>query len=158
MEYWDYPEEKTELFEASDRNYYWSTGSMYTFLCSRQDLDRIDPWKDLTDGGWVIASYLRCDVVEHGSVVFAGHEAEDLKEKSGKFVIVRSMPFVYRVQTWGERKLSSYEVRSDEGFNEALQPLFFMSRKKALKKALELSKGDDCRYLVSRQLDSFDRH
>ena len=158
MEYWDYPEEKTELFEACDRNYYWSTGGMYTYLCSRQELDRIDPWKDLTDGGWVIASYLRCDVVEHGSVVFAGHEAEDLKEKSGKFVIVRSMPFVYRVQTWGERKLSSYEVRSDEGFNEALQPLFFVSRKKALKKALELSGGDDCRYLVSRQLDSFDRH
>lgn len=157
MEYWDYPSDKTGLLESSEKNYFWCTENRCTYLCSKEESDQIDPWNDLREYGWVISSYLRYDVIEHGEVIFSNPETGN-DDKVGRFVIIRDEPFEYMIQSWGERKLISYEVRKDEGFNEALQPIYFASHKKALGKALELSMKDDRQYIVCRQLDSYDRH
>ncbi|MCR5096999.1 MAG: hypothetical protein K6A70_09770 [Erysipelotrichaceae bacterium] len=157
MDYWDYPNEKTGLFESSEKNYYWSTGSRYTYLCSKKESDQIDPWNDLQGYGWVISSYLRYDVIEHGEVIFSNPETEN-DDKAGRFVIIRDEPFEYTIQSWGERKLISHEVCKEEGFDEALHSVYFISHKKALRKAAELSMKDYCQYIVCRQLGSYDRH
>ena len=59
MEYWDYPNDKTGLFESSEKNYYWCSENRYTYLCAKEESQQIDPWNDLQDCGWVIGSYLR---------------------------------------------------------------------------------------------------
>ena len=157
MEYRDYPNDKTGLFESSEKNDYWCSGNRYTYLCAKEESDQIDPRNDLQDCGWVIGSYLRYDVIEHGEVLFSNPETEN-DDKAGRFVMIRDEPFAYTVQSWGKRKLISHEVRKDEGFDETLHPVYFASRKKALKKAVELSMKDGCLYLVCRQLGSYDRH
>ncbi len=157
MEYWDYPNDKTGLFEPSEKNYCWCTGNKYTYLCSKEEFDQIDPWNDLREFGWVISSYLRYTVVEHGEVIFCNPETGN-DDKAGRFVIIRDEPFAYTIQSWGERKLISHEVRKDEGFDEALHPVYLASHKKALRKAVELSMKDGCRYIVCKQLGSYDRH
>ncbi len=157
MEYFDYPNDKTGLFESSEKNYYWCTENMYTYLCSKEESDRIDPWNDWREYGRVICSCLRYNVTAHGEVIFSNPETEN-DDKAGRFVIMRDKPFEYTVQSWGERKLISHEFRKDKGFNEALHPVYFASHKKALRKAVELSMKDDCQYIVCRQLGSYDRH
>ncbi len=151
MEYWDYPNDKTGLFESSEKNYYWCTANMYTYLCSKEESDQVDPWNDFREYGWVIISYLRYDVIEHGEVIFFNPETVN-DDKTGRFVIVRDEPFEYTIQSWGERKLISHEFRKDEGFDAALNPVYFASHKEALRKAVKLSMKDDCQYIVCRQL------
>ena len=51
MEYLNYPNDKTGLFESGEKNYYWCTGNRYTYLCSKQESDQIDPRNDLLEYG-----------------------------------------------------------------------------------------------------------
>ena len=92
MEYWDYPDDKTGLFEPSGKNYFWCTGNRYTYLCSKEESDRIDPRNDLQECGWVVSSHLRYDVIEHGEAIFSNPETEN-DDEAGCFVIIRDAPF-----------------------------------------------------------------
>ena len=100
MEYRDYPNDKTGLFESSEKNDYWCSESRYTYLCAKEESDQIDLWNDLQDCGWVIGSYLRYDVIEHGEVRFSNPETEN-DDKAGRFVMIRDEPFAYTVQVMG---------------------------------------------------------
>ena len=93
MEYWDYPNDKTGLFASSEKNYYWCTENRYTYLCSKEESDQIDPWNDLQEYGWVISSYLRYDVIEHGEVIFSNPEIEN-DEKAGRLKIQNIQPCI----------------------------------------------------------------
>ena len=157
MEYWDYPNDTAGLFESSEKNYFWCAENRYTYLCTKEESDQIDPWNDLQEYGWVISSYLRYSVIEHGEVIFSNPEIGS-DDKAGRFVIIRDEPFAYTIQSWGERKLICHEVRKEEGFDEALRPVYFASHKEASRKAVELSTKDNCQYIVCRQLGSYDRH
>ena len=112
MKYFDYPEEKTELFEPSEKNYYWRA-EKYTYLCSEEEMNHIDPWNDL-QSGFVLNSYIRCALIENGKVTFSNPEVVKSAGKSRKFVVLRSEPIAYRVQSWGELKLVSHEIRSEK--------------------------------------------
>lgn len=156
MDYYDYPVEKTGLFEPSDRNYYWTAGK-YTYLCSQEEMDRIDPWIDFRDA-FVLYRCLRCAVVEKGGVTFSNDDAVSRWNGKAPFFILRSEPVEYRIDTWGNRKLRSFEIRSEKGRDSALNPLYFRDYRKALKTALSLSGRYDCRYMVAVELESYDRH
>ncbi len=83
MEYFDYPNDKTGLFESSEKNYYWCTENRYTYLCSKEESDRIDPWNDWREYGRVICSCLRYNVTAHGEVIFSNPETEN-DDKAGR--------------------------------------------------------------------------
>ena len=110
MEYWDYPNDHKGLFDSSEKNYYWCTENRYTCLYSKEESDRIDPWNDFQEHGWVISSYLRYNAIEHGKAIFSNPETGN-DDKAGRFVISRDEPFAYTIQSWRDRKLISHEVR-----------------------------------------------
>lgn len=41
MIYYDYPKDKIEIFEASDKNYFFK-GNKFSYLCSHEEIKKVD--------------------------------------------------------------------------------------------------------------------
>ena len=159
MKYYDYPEEKTELFEESDRNYFFK-GTDFTYLCNYDEVKTVKMWNAFT--GFVLVVYKRYAIVKGGEVCFRnekfsdGHIAKGRHKENG-YVIISDEPKVYRIQSW-ENKLTSYELRDDSTSSSALNPIIFPTAEEALEKALSLSKKKrNETFLVAQWFDDFDR-
>ena len=158
MKYYDYPEEKTELFEESDRNYFFK-GTDFTYLCNYDEVKAVNVCRDFT--GFVLVTYKRYAVVKGGEVCFLngnfsdGHIAKGRHKENG-YVIISGEPKEYRIQSW-ENTLTSYEFRDDSGYNSALNPVIFETAEEALEKALLFSKQKKEIFMVAQWFDDFDR-
>ena len=42
MCYFDFPQEKIDLFEPSQKNYYFESGSKYSYLCSQAEISTVN--------------------------------------------------------------------------------------------------------------------
>ena len=158
MKYYDYPEEKTELFEESDRNYFFK-GTDFTYLCNYDEVKAVNVRRDFT--GFVLVVYKRYAVVKGGEVCFRnenfsdGHIAKGRHKENG-YVIISGEPKDYVIQSW-ENKLTSYELRDDSAYNSALNPVIFPTAEEALAKAIFLSKQNKATFMVAQWFDDFDR-
>ena len=61
MIYYDYPEDKKEIFEISDKNYFFK-GTEFSYLCSYDEIKKVD-MKDAFSG-IVLVVYKRYAVVK----------------------------------------------------------------------------------------------
>lgn len=158
MCYFDFPQEKIDLFEPSQKNYYFESGSKYSYLCSQEEISTVNFMDDFTGkdgGGYVITEYLRCSIIENGKIIFENPNC--VKISSKKYIIVSDKAHEYTVKGWNE-KLVSHDLRSDKTGDSALHPIYYESYGEAISIAKRLSLSNDCKYLVSMYLDYYDRH
>ena len=159
MKYYDYPEEKTDIFEESDRNYFFK-GTDFTYLCTYDEVKAVNMRNAFT--GFVLVVYKRYAIVKAGEVCFQNENFSDGNTAKGRhkengYVIISGEPKDYVIQSW-ENKLTSYELRDDSAYNSALNPVIFVTAEEALEKAISLSKKErNERFLVAQWFDDYDR-
>ncbi len=159
MEYYNYPKDKIEIFEASDKNYFFK-GKDFSYLCSFDEIKKVDMRNEFS--GYVLVVYKRYAVVKNGLIVYKneqfcdGHIAKGRYKESG-YVIISDMPKEYQIQSWGG-SLRSHELRDDSKYNQALNPIIFENAELALQKAIELSGETEEVFVVAQWFDEFDRH
>ena len=159
MIYYDYPEEKTDIFEESDRNYFFK-GTDFTYLCTYDEVKAVNMWNAFT--GFVLVVYKRYAIVKWGKVSFLNKNFSDGniakgRHKENGYVIIFSEPKEYLIHSW-KKNLTSYELRDDSAYNRALNPVIFETAEEALEKALLLSKQKKEAFMVAQWFDYFDRH
>lgn len=104
-------------------------------------------------------------MVEKGQVVYKntrfddGHVIGSSRLKSIKFVIYTDVLHDYRIDSWGERLLSSYSIRNDDGsYNCSLQLKLFDDPDAAIQHSKELSKEQKMKCIVAQWFADIDRH
>ena len=158
MIYYDYPEEKIEIFEKSDRNYFFK-GDKFSDLCSYDEMKAVNVCRDFT--GFVLVVYKRYAVVKRGEVCFRNENFSDGNIAKGRYkengyVIISSEPKEYLIHSW-KKNLTSYELRDDSAYNGALNPVIFETAEEALAKSIALSKQKKEIFMVAQWFDDFDR-
>lgn len=159
MMYYDYPEEKIDIFEESDKNYFVK-GTAFTYLCTYDEVKAVDMRNAFSD--YVLVVYKRYAVVKWGKVSFLNENFSDGNMAKGRYkengyVIISGEPKEYLIHSW-KKNLTSYELRDDSAYNRALNPVIFETAEEALAKAVSLSKEEDGVFLVVQWFDEFDRH
>lgn len=159
MIYYDYPEDKKEIFEISDKNYFFK-GTEFSYLCSYDEIKKVD-MKDAFSG-IVLVVYKRYAVVKNGDITYKNEEFCDGYIATGRYkekgyVIISNQAKDYFIHSWN-RVLSRYELCDDSKYNCALNPIIYDAADVALKKAIELSEGSDEMFIVAQWFDDFDRH
>ncbi len=72
---YNYPSSKTDLFEMSDRNYFFASQS-FSYLCSYDEYDRVDPNSSFKDA-YVLSVLKRYCVVRDGKIIFFNDNFND---------------------------------------------------------------------------------
>ena len=158
MMYYDYPEEKIDIFEESDKNYFVK-GTDFTYLCTYDEVKSVDMRNAFT--GFVLVVYKRYAIVKWGKVSFLNENFSDGNIAKGRYkengyVIISNKPQNYVIQSW-ENKLTSYELRDDSTGSSALNPIIFPTAEEALAKSIALSKQKKEIFMVAQWFDDFDR-
>ena len=159
MIYYDYPEEKIDIFEESDKNYFIK-GTDFTYLCTYDEVKAVNMRNAFT--GFVLVVYKRYAVVKQGEICFLNENFSDGNMAKGRYkengyVIISREPKEYLIHSW-KKNLTSYELRDDSAYNRALNPVIFETAEEALEKALLLSKQKKEIFMVAQWFDDFDRH
>ena len=159
MIYYDYPKDKIELFEASDKNYFFK-GNEFSYLCSYEEIKSIDIRDAFS--GLVLVIYKRYAVVQSGDALYKNEKFLDGNIASGRYkengyVIISNKAREYFIHSWNGT-LQSYELRDDSKYNRALNPIIFDTVDVALETAIELSKDSSEMFIIAQWFDEFDRH
>ena len=157
--YYDYPEDKKDIFESIDKNYFFK-GDKFSYLCSYDEIKKIDLRAAFS--GYVLVVYKRYAIVKNGCVQYKnenfsdGHIAKGRYKENG-YVIISNMPRDYFIHSWNQT-LRRYELCDDTEYNRALNPVIYETPEKALSVAMELSQKSDEIFIVAQWFDELDRH
>lgn len=159
MIYNDYPKDKIDLFEISNKNYFFK-GSAFSYLCSYEEIKNIDVRDAFS--GFVLVVYKRYAVVQSGDILYKNDKFCDGNVASGRYmengyVIISNKAREYFIHSW-DSTMQSYELRDDSKYNCALNPIIFDAAEATLETAIELSKDSDEMFIVAQWFDEFDRH
>ena len=151
MRYYNYPNDKIDIFEPSDKNYFYSANE-FTYLCSPEELRGID--SRFLYSRRVVVIYKRYAVVQNGNIVYQNNNFHDGYVGIGRygdngFVIIANKPRSYFIYSW-KRNLQSYEISDDSKHNSALNPIIYRTAEVALQAAIELSKESDDKFMVAQ--------
>lgn len=159
MKYYNYPQDKTEIFSESDRNYFFK-GDLFSYLCTFEQAKCVDQRSAFS--GNVLVLYKRYAVIKNGRILrkneafYDGHIPNGRYGENG-FVIISDKEQEYLIQSWG-KNLKSFELRDDSGYNTALRPVIFQNGESAIKKALDISEKSEQTLVVAQWFSDFDRH
>lgn len=159
MKYYDYPENKIEIFEPSESNYFFG-GTDYSYLCTYDEVQKVDMWTAFS--GFVLAVYKRYAVIRNGIITYKNEAFEDGhiargRYKENGYVIISNKKREYFIQSWNQY-LISYEIRDNDGPYKALNPRIYQSVERAVEDAVELSRKSDEILMVAQWFDECDRH
>lgn len=159
MEYYNYPEEKIDIFATSDKDYFIKV-EKFTYLCSMEEIYQINMKTALS--GYVLVIYQRYAVVNNGKVIYRNENFYDDfiskgRYKGSGYVIISNIAKDYYIHSW-KKALRSYELRDASGYNQALNPQIYNTAEAALQKALECSGNSSETLVIARWFDEFDRH
>ena len=160
MKYFDYPDRKTDIFQPSENNYFFEA-SDFTYLCSYEEVEKINMRSDFRNA-YVLVLYKRYALIKDGQFFYQnkmfedGHAARGRYKENG-FVIISNVPQKYYIQSWNDY-LVSYEIRDDQKYNAALNPVIYQDASEAVEVAIKLSKTNQQTYMVAQWFDECDRH
>ncbi len=159
MIYYDYPKDKIEIFEISDKNYFFK-GNRFSYLCTYEDIKKVD--MKVAFSGFVLVVYKRYAVIKNGVTVYMNDKFYDGyiargRYKENGYIIISNEPTDYFIHSWN-KTLQSYELRDDSKYNHALKPIIYDTAEVALQTALKLSKESNEIFIVAQWFDDFDRH
>ncbi len=159
MIYYNYPNDKIEIFDVSEKNYFFK-GIDFSYLCSYDETKKIDVRTAFS--GNVLVLYKRYAVVKNGNIVYKNEKFLDNHIAKGRYkengyVIISNVKKDYFVHSWG-KNYQSYELRDDSKYNQALKPLIYETAEAAVQKAIDLSCHLDETFVIAQWFDEFDRH
>lgn len=154
MEYFDFPEVKVDIFEPNVKNYFLKS-SKFTYLCSYEEMMRVDRWKDFS-GAFVLVIYKRYAIIKDGRIIYQNAGFEDGNRAKGRygengFVIISDTLHQHHIQDaiyYGSHML----------LNEHHATIVYKSAETAVNAAIELSKLNQETYMVAQWFDEEDRH
>lgn len=159
MIYYNYPKDKIDIFEPSDKNYFFK-GKDFSYMCSYDEIKKVD--MRVAFSGYVLVIYKRYAVVKNGNIVYKNekfcdnHIAKGRYKESG-YVIISNIPKEYFVHSWGST-LQSYELRDDSKYNQALSPIIYGTAEAALQTAIKQSEESEEMFVIAQWFEEFDRH
>ncbi|SEP94108.1 hypothetical protein SAMN02910369_00938 [Lachnospiraceae bacterium NE2001] len=147
------------LFEPAvyDGEFIANVNSCYTTYAPKDFYDY--KWSiNFSSGRYVIVVFQRHSVYHNGNQIYLNEAFENVtgkysRYKKPSFVIAMETPREYSVPTWGDHKLVSDIMHSD---NSPLQPRIF-TLDEAIKRATELSKTGD-KMCVLEWYEDFDMY
>ncbi len=159
MIYYDYPKDKIEIFETSNKNYFFK-GKEFSYLCSYEEIKKVD-MKNVFSG-FVLVVYKRYAVIQNGDTIYMNDKFYDGyiargRYKENGYIIISNEPKEYFIHSW-DSTLQSYELRDDSKYNQALNPIIYDTSEAALQTAIKLSKESNEMFIVAQWFDDFDRH
>lgn len=149
LTYYNYPSSKTDLFEMSDKNYFFASQS-FSYLCSYDEYDKVDPNSSFKDA-YVLSVLKRYCVVRDGRIIFFNDSFSDghspfYCQKEG-FQIITNQPVME-----GGDSAWDYYVREDNSV------AIFNRAESAVNRAIELSTHNPGRlYLVAQTFEEIER-
>ena len=159
MVYYNYPTEKIDIFQSSDKNYFFK-GKDYSYLCYFDEIKNVNMRAEFS--GYVLVIYKRYAVVKNGNIIYKnenfcdGYIAKGRYKENG-YVIISNKAREYFIHSWNGT-LQSYELRDDSKYNRSINPIIFDTVDVALETAIELSKDSSEMFIVAQWFDEFDRH
>jgi len=159
MVYYNYPTEKIDIFQSSDKNYFFK-GKDYSYLCYFDEIKNVNMRAEFS--GYVLVIYKRYAVVKNGNIIYKnenfcdGYIAKGRYKENG-YVIISDMQKEYYIHSW-DKTLQSHELRDDSKYNRSINPIIFDTVDVALETAIELSKDSSEMFIVAQWFDEFDRH
>ena len=160
MKYYDYPDTKIDLFQPSDKNYFFEA-SGFSYLCSFEDVQKVNMQNAFNDA-YVLVVYKRYALIKNGRMFFQnkmfkdGHAASGRYKENG-YVIILNFPQRYFIQSWNDY-LVRYDVRDDQRYNAALNPTIYKCATEAVEVAINMSKANQQTYMVAQWFNDCDRH
>lgn len=83
MIYYDYPEDKKDIFECIEKNYFFK-GDKFSYLCAYDEIEKID--MRIAFSGFVLAVYKRYAIVKNGSVLYKNERFSDSHIAKGRYM------------------------------------------------------------------------
>ncbi|MBQ8019928.1 MAG: hypothetical protein IJ263_05960 [Paludibacteraceae bacterium] len=149
LTYYNYPSSKIDLFEMSDKNYFFASQS-FSYLCSYDEYDRVDPNSSFKDA-YVLSVLKRYCVVRNGKIIFFNDNFNDghspfYCQKEG-FQIITNKPVMENGDSaW------DYYVRDENSV------VIYNRAETAVNKAIELSINNPSQqYLVAQTFEEIER-
>ena len=149
LTYYNYPSSKIDLFEISDKNYFFASQS-FSYLCSYDEYDRVDPNSSFKDA-YVLSVLKRYCVVRNGKIIFFNDNFNDghspfYCQKEG-FQIITNKPVMENGDSaW------DYYVRDENSV------VIYNRAETAVNKAIELSINNPSQlYLVAQTFEEIER-
>lgn len=149
LTYYNYPSSKTDLFEISDKNYFFASQS-FSYLCSYDEYDKVDPNSSFKDA-YVLSVLKRYCVVRDGKIIYFNDSFNDghspfYCQKEG-FQIITNQPVME-----GGDSAWDYYVREDNSV------AIYNRAESAVNRAIELSTHNPGRlYLVAQTFEEIER-
>ncbi len=161
MEYYDYPESRTDIFTPCDRNYFFHSRVKFSYLCSFEEMLDVDKSCMFTNS-YVLLVYKRYAVIQDGIVVYENKGFNDGYPPCGRhgenaFVIITEKPRTYRIQSW-KNDLITYDIRDDSENDKALNSKVYRSAESAVSDAVKISEASGEKCAVVQWFDEYDRH
>lgn len=149
LTYYNYPSSKIDLFEISDKNYFFASQS-FSYLCSYDEYDKVDPNSSFKDA-YVLSVLKRYSVVRDGKIIFFNDNFSDghtpfYCQKEGFQIICN------KAQMEGGDSAWDYYVRDENSV------AIFGRAESAVNKAIELSLQNRGQlYLVAQTFEEIER-
>lgn len=149
LTYYNYPSSKIDLFEISDKNYFFASQS-FSYLCSYDEYDKVDPNSSFKDA-YVLSVLKRYCVVRDGRIIFFNDNFSDghspfYCQKEGFQIICN------KAQMEGGDSAWDYYVRDENSV------AIFGRSESAVNKAIELSLQNRGQlYLVAQTFEEIER-
>lgn len=149
LTYYNYPSSKIDLFEMSDKNYFFASQS-FSYLCSYDEYDKVDPNSSFKDA-YVLSVLKRYCVVRDGKIIFFNDNFSDghtpfYCQKEGFQIITNKVEMDNGNSAW------DYYVRDE--YSVAI----FSRAESAVNKAIELSLQNKGQlYLVAQTFEEIER-
>lgn len=149
LTYYNYPSSKIDLFEISDKNYFFASQS-FSYLCSYDEYDKVDPNSSFKDA-YVLSVLKRYCVVRDGKIIFFNDNFSDghtpfYCQKEGFQIICN------KAQMEGGDSAWDYYVRDENSV------AIFSRAESAVNKAIELSLQNRGQlYLVAQTFEEIER-
>lgn len=149
LTYYNYPSSKIDLFEISDKNYFFASQS-FSYLCSYDEYDKVDPNSSFKDA-YVLSVLKRYCVVRDGKIIFFNDNFSDghtpfYCQKEGFQIICN------KAQMEGGDSAWDYYVRDENSV------AIFGRAESAVNKAIELSLQNRGQlYLVAQTFEEIER-
>ena len=153
--YLDFPEKKIDVFTPCDANYVVNSGGHVSYMAEWKDLKLVDVWNDFQQD-FVISFCRRYVIIDRGRIIYQNPRFSEKYEKA--------MEHSYQVDTYAvffDRPytdtyidmLGEECISHPHGHHYRDTPL-----DEVLKKSTQFSIDKDCRVVIMKTMECFDRH
>ena len=153
--YIDFPEKKIDIFTPCDANYVVTCGGRVSYMPQWQDLKLVDIFNDYSYG-WVISFCRRYVIIDRGRIIYQNpnfyeeyKQAMEYSYHFDSYDVFFDRPYTYKyIDMVGNECIAHPHANHyrDQSLEEVLQ------------NSIQFSIDNDCKVVIMKTMECYDRH